>query len=205
MRQQVDCIDLHFIRHGQTNARPGVLVGATDMELSGQGEEAMRRLGPCLPEGLACLCSPLQRARQSLACITPWCRPASVEVVDALREIDFGDYEMQSFADLAGQGEDFSGMVKEYQSFIFPRGEAVVDFVARLEKLQGSLHAFRKQGQSLLIVSHGGVIRTLICLLLGLDVEKYLLFEIGYGSWTTVRLFAEGGILTRLNFQPAGV
>jgi broad specificity phosphatase PhoE len=196
------CIDLHFIRHGQTKARPGVLVGATDMELSEQGKETMRRLGPCLPDGLDCLCSPLVRARQSLACIQSGCTAASVRIVNELREMDFGSYELHSFSDLAGRGEDLSGMVRDYQSFVFPGGEAVADFLSRLKKFQKTLHTFRKQEKSLLIVSHGGVIRTLICLLLGLDVEKYLLFDIGYGSWTTVRLFSDGGVLTRLNFQP---
>jgi broad specificity phosphatase PhoE len=196
------CIDLHFIRHGQTRARPGVLVGATDIELSEQGKKTMLRLGPCLPDGLDCLCSPLIRARQSLACLQSGCTVASVSIVDELREIDFGSYELHSFADLAGQEEDVSAMARDYQSFVFPGGEAVADFLNRLKQFQNTLHAFRKQEKSLLIVSHGGVIRSLICLLLGLDVEKYLLFEIGYGSWTTVRLFSEGGVLTRLNVQP---
>ena len=94
-------------------------------------------------------------------------------------------------------------MAKAYHHYAFPGGEAVADFAARLEQVVGMLHGHREQGRSLLLISHGGVIRTLICLLLGLDISNYLLFEVGYGSWTTVRLFAEGGVLTRLNVVPA--
>ena len=198
----MDYTDIHLIRHGQIAVQPGTLVGATDVPLTSQGRSAMRGLGPHLPRKLHCLCSPMQRTRQSLECLAPFCNPASVELIDALREMDFGDYEMRSWQELVDAGEDLGSMAKAYHHYAFPGGEAVADFAARLEQVVGMLHGHREQGRSLLLISHGGVIRTLICLLLGLDISNYLLFEVGYGSWTTVRLFAEGGVLTRLNHQP---
>jgi alpha-ribazole phosphatase/probable phosphoglycerate mutase len=49
------------------------------------------------------------------------------------------------------------------------------------------------------IFAHGGVIRALICLWLGLPAKHYLLFEIDPASVSAVRLFGDQGVLTRLN------
>jgi broad specificity phosphatase PhoE len=53
--------------------------------------------------------------------------------------------------------------------------------------------------EKILIITHGGIIRHLLCLLLGLEAEKYLLFEVKSGCISSLRLFDEGGLLTGLN------
>jgi alpha-ribazole phosphatase/probable phosphoglycerate mutase len=53
--------------------------------------------------------------------------------------------------------------------------------------------------EKILIIAHGGIIRHLLCLLLGLDAEKYLLFEVKPGRVSSVQLYDEGGVLTGFN------
>ena len=140
------------------------------------------------------------RTRQTLEELQVQGAVAGVVYDGRLREIDFGSWEMKSFAELVEQGADIDAW-REYHHFCFPGGEAIADFVARLRSLADEWRLLEKKekNKQIVIITHGGVIRTMLCLLLGLDHKNYLLFEIGYGSWTTVALHTGGGVLTGLN------
>ncbi|HHB77037.1 MAG TPA: hypothetical protein ENK84_10940 [Desulfobulbus sp.] len=193
-------LHLHFIRHGRTTAPGGALLGTTEVPLSQEGRRQCTRLGRRLPKGLPCLCSPMLRTTETQEELMKQGVVSGVVFDDRLREIDFGRWEMKTFAELEQEGADISSWL-EYHHFCFPGGESIAGFVGRLQALaddwQRQVHE-DKDGQ-LLIVTHGGVIKTMLCLLLGLDHNNYLLFDVGYGSWTTVALHAQGGVLTGLN------
>ena len=193
-------LHLHFIRHGRTTAPAGVLLGATEAPLSEHGRRQCAGLGLRLPKELPCLCSPMLRTRQTLEELRGQGAVAGVVFDDRLREIDFGEWEMKSFAELVEQGADISAW-QEYYHFCFPGGESIADFVARLQTLvdEWRLQAAKEKDSQLLIITHGGVIRTMLCLLLGIDHKNYLVFDIGYGSWTTVAFHSGGGVLAGLN------
>ena len=193
-------LHLHFIRHGRTTAPRGVLLGSTDVPLSREGRLQCTGLGRRLPKGLPCLCSPMLRTPQTKDELAEQGVVSDVVFDDRLREIDFGQWEQKTFTELAREGADISGW-QEYHHFCFPGGESIAGFVTRLRDLADDWQQQVKKNSDgqLLIVTHGGVIRTMLCLLLGLDHKNYLLFDVGYGSWTTVALHAQGGVLTGLN------
>ena len=75
--------------------------------------------------------------------------------------------------------------------------EAVDDFIARIES---RLTAFKGMKEKTIgVITHGGVIRTMICLALGLDARNYLLYSISPASLTVLDLYPEGGVLSRMN------
>jgi len=187
---------IHFLRHAETTAPPGSLVGSTDVGLSAKGIEQAERLAIRLPAGVPCLCSPMLRTRQTLERLQSHGVAREVHFDKRLREMDFGDYEMKTFAEIAKSGVDMDGWL-EYTNFSFPGGESIAHFSRRLENV---LNVFRAgQEEQLLVLAHGGVIRTLLCLILGLDIKQYLLFNVEHGSWSTVQLYSRGGVLTGLN------
>jgi len=189
-------IRLHLLRHAQTTAPSGSLVGSTDVDLSEQGVLQAQRLAGRLPGGLTCLCSPMRRCRQTLDRLQANGVADEVVFDERLREMDFGDWEMKTFSDLADNDADIDAWM-EYVHFTFPGGESVDHFVDRLQDL---LVEFRtRPDEEILILTHGGVIRTLLCLTLGIAVKNYLLFNVLPASWSTVELYSEGGVLTALN------
>ena len=50
----------------------------------------------------------------------------------------------------------------------------------------------------MLVVTHGGVIRTMLCCLLGLELQKYVAFDVGYAALAVIDLFDGRGVLTAL-------
>lgn len=192
---------LLLIRHAAIDgaARP-LLVGATDLPASEQGMRDLQRLAGVLagfnPEFW--FCSPLLRARQSVARLGEFCPTAKAAVVDErLREIDFGRWEMKSFAEIAAIDQDLIPGWSEYTDFTFPGGEKVAMFCGRvagvLADLQASAH------REIAVVTHGGVIRTLICLALVLSPKNYLLFDVRPGSVAVLDLYPGGAVLAGLN------
>jgi len=186
----------HFIRHAQTTAPSGVLVGDTDVGLSAQGILQAERLADRLPKGLPCLCSPMRRCRQTLERLQAGGVISGTVFDDRLREINFGEWEMKTFADITDNGADIDAWM-EYYHFVFPGGESVAHFVHRLQEFLAEVRT--RSDDQVLVLTHGGVIRTLFCLALGLDIKNYLLFNVLFASWSTVELYSDGGVLTALN------
>ena len=115
-----------------------------------------------------------------------------------LREIDFGRWEGLLFAEIApGDSE----LVKRWSAwdreFAFPDGEAVAGFLARTGAVAERLAA--RPEETVLVVAHGGVIRALICHLLKLPPQNYLLFDVKPARLATLDLFSEGAVLTGFN------
>ena len=127
----------------------------------------------------------------------PFC--ATPELSEGLLEIDFGLWDGLTFDEIAAQ---WPGQVDRWAAFDptfgFPDGETLQGFGDRMEQLRKALVA--RPEKTLALFTHGGVVRMLICKLLGLDIRHYLLFESQVGSISRVTLFPEGrGVLMGLN------
>ena len=188
---------LLLVRHGRIEAgHQGQFIGATDAALDAQGESQVRSLAARVrrfgPE--ICYCSPLQRCRQTAAALVP---DLSTRFEDRLREIDFGEWERRTFEDIA---RDHPAQVAQWAAFApaftFPGGENLAHFVQRV---RGAAEYLRHtDARTVLAITHGGVIRLMLCHLLGLDLRKYVVFDVGYASLAVIDVFEDGGVLTAL-------
>ena len=80
--------------------------------------------------------------------------------------------------------------------FAFPGGESLRDFLDRVRRAADRLASDR--AETVLAVTHGGVIKFMLCHLLGLEPQRYVAFEIAPASLTVVRLFEGKGVLTEM-------
>lgn len=187
---------LYLLRHGETAAN-GRFIGSTDLPVSPQGYlqlDTTRDL--LLAEGISRIfCSPMLRCRQTAEYLR---FPGTIRESDWLREIDFGDWEGRTFEEIS---RDWPEKVKEWgtwsESFTFPAGESIGGFLQRIKEMKSCIDSC--DDEKILVITHGGIIRNLICLYLGLPADKYLLFEVKAGCYATLSLFSEGGVLTSLN------
>jgi len=123
-----------------------------------------------------------------------------VEFDSDLQEIDFGRWEKKSFDEIAANEPQLVNQwASNPGSFTFPEGDAIKDFVNRIKKIH--LKIAQIDQKNILIVSHGGVIRLLLCLFLSIPLDKYLLFNVQKGTFSSVELFDNGGVLTGFNIQ----
>ena len=187
---------LFLLRHGKTGLA-GKFAGSTDVDLSPTGIEQVRSLQPLLAQERfdRIFCSPMRRCRQTEQLLN---LDVEISYADDLREIDFGVWEGKEFSEIE---KDDPEMVRQWiedpEGFCFPDGECRADFIVRIERFKTLLQGLHND--KVLVITHGGVIRHLICSYLGLPNKNYLLFQIREAELTTLDCFAEGGVLTGLN------
>lgn len=189
---------LYLLRHGSTDVKSGTLVGSTDVGLNGKGLERLTGLSRQLEDIDAWYCSPMLRTRQTHDELQRHINIGQeIRYDDRLQEIDFGRWEMQSFTDISNADPDLIDSWTEYTDFVFPEGEAVGVFCERVETMLQLFMA--RDAEKIGVITHGGVIRTLICLSLGISVRNYLLFDVQPASLTVLELFDKGSVLKGLN------
>ena len=81
--------------------------------------------------------------------------------------------------------------------FTFPGGEKMGSFFERTAQVGDYISSL--PDKHIVVMTHGGMVRSLICHYLGLDWKNYILFEISDTSLTTIKLFGNKGILAGMN------
>jgi alpha-ribazole phosphatase/probable phosphoglycerate mutase len=155
---------LWLIRHGEPDAEVrGRCYGRLDVGLSDEGrrqlEDVARRLAS---EPFAAIyASPRARTHVSaeiLACS----HPCGVQIVDDLREIDFGDFEGQSYDDIARRYPDlYQRWMAHPTEAEFPNGESFASMRTRVTLAVAAL-VKRHAGESIALLTHGGAIRVVL-------------------------------------------
>lgn len=182
---------IELLRHGQTTETgPGVLRGQRDDALSPAGWQQMQqgvdaRLaanGQRLP-WQAVVSSPLQRCRcfaEDLAA-----RHALPLSIDArLMELDFGDWEGRAVDELLEdptQAPRLQAFWDDPWAHAPTNGESFAHFEARVWQVWLDLQR-QYARQSLLVVTHSGVMRLLRYRLEGQPRNQMLAYEIPHGS-----------------------
>jgi alpha-ribazole phosphatase len=191
---------LYLVRHGITGSgRDCRYLGRTDAPLNAVGRaqvEALAQLLHAKRRCGRCVCSPLQRAAQTAEILraATACAP---EVDPDLREIDFGRWEGKMFSEIRdSSAAEVERWARFSPDFAFPGGESLRDFLDRVRRAADRLAA--DQAETVLAVTHGGVIKVMLCHLLGLEPRRYVAFEIATASLTVVRLFEGKGVLSEM-------
>ncbi|AYV57944.1 histidine phosphatase family protein [Leptospira kmetyi] len=119
--------------------------------------------------------------------------------VPALQEIDFGNWEGKSFSELEQtHPEELLRWAAAPSLFSFPSGESFQAFVDRIDFIASFLK--ESSASKIVLVTHGGVISTLICLLIGIHPSSYIQFQVKSSSVSSVEIFSNGSaLLTSLN------
>lgn len=193
---------LLLARHASTGSKYlGRYLGSTDVEADQAALNGLSGLIPLVRRYRLshCLASPLIRARQTAERLVMGLGTGLAITSDQdLREIDFGTWEGLTFAEIAGQfPAEVDQWVAAPSTFVFPGGEGIGGFQERVARV-----AERVQGLSadtVLVVTHGGVVRNMICYLLGISFEHSILFDVQPGTVAVVDLFENGGLLAGLN------
>lgn len=185
--------EILVMRHPETLANAsGHLIGRSDSPISPLGELQTQALAELVAEWQPeiVFSSPLGRTLVTARTIAP--AGTSVEVLDDLREIDFGYAEGLTWDEVAEHGIvlDYSG------GPVAPGGEAGVDFAARVER--AAARVADGQSRRAAVVTHGGVFRHLLVAWLGLPAEAAWRFEVPNAGMAVVRLHSDRGVLERL-------
>lgn len=152
--------DLILIRHGETDwNRELRFQGHVDIGLNQVGHEQARRIGLRLARESAhrLYASDLMRAQETAAPVGAGLGLATVTDA-ALREQNFGAVDGMRVDDIKTQfPQEWEGWLRFEEDFCMPGGETTRQFHARI---MGAVHrlAAAHRGETLVVVTHGGVL-----------------------------------------------
>jgi len=192
-------LKLILVRHGETlSNRENRVQGVTDNELSDYGRLQAEKLAESLRsepiDGI--ISSPLKRAYQTAQAICKF-HEASIEVDSNLQEMNHGDFENISIAELREKHLPFLNQwFSDPASVAMPNGESLFDLQARawgaIEKIMGN-------SKNVLVVSHGMTIMTILCRIKSLDLSHAKEMLVDVASKTSVEFEDGKGVIMIFN------
>ena len=177
---------LYLIRHGETDYNNSLrFQGQTDIPLNQKGIEQAESAADFLRNIplQAIYTSTLIRAKTTAEIIAR-AKGMELQETDALREMSFGIWENMNTKDIQKK------YAKEWKDFFanpantkIPQGESMSDAQKRVYPVVQEILDQYPEGD-VAFVAHGGIIRVLICTMLGLDLNRAWHLHVGNASIT---------------------
>ncbi len=192
---------LLLVRHGDTELNSAERYwGRSDVKLSAAGVEQAEGLRDRLAvEKInAVYSSNLERALVTAEIIASSHQLAVITCAE-LREVNFGQLEGLNFSEISRLYPEVAKLWAERSTKLkYPGGESLVEFNTRVSKFLSRLDK-HTVGETILIVAHAGVLRTLVCQLLGIDPQRRWQIRLDLASLSILETHQQGAILSLLN------
>ena len=192
----------HLLRHGEHGLLGRVLAGrmpGVGMTERGRAEIASQAERLATEKIAAIYASPLQRTRESAEILAARLG-LPIAFRDDLLELDFGEWTGTTF-DAIRADPRWQAWSTQRSLAAIPGGESMREVQQRvvaalLELNEQHLH------ETVVLVSHGDVIRAVLLFALGMPLDFYNRIEIGQGSISTINIGASGIRVTTLGERP---
>lgn len=176
-----------LVRHGVADGAADIAVGQTDLPLSATGAEGFRKLASSWngrpPDRL--FASDLARASSSAAILgEAW--NLDVTIDPRLREMDFGDWDGRLWSEIrATEAAVLKKWMDSWWRHPAPGGESMGDVARRATAWLDEILAAHA-GETVVAVAHGGTIRTALCHVLELSLERAFHLHLDHGRVSSV-------------------
>lgn len=195
---------LWLIRHPEPeSAAEGRCYGSLDWNLSEHGVLQARGIAEKLrAEPLAAIySSPRRRCRQAAEVLAAG-RSCPFETVEALRELDFGEFEGRRYDEIE---QSHPALYREWMErpteVQFPGGECFRAMQVRVLAAASALRA-RHGGESIALVTHGGAVRIILAEALGIPPRHIFRLAQRHGAINLLRYFEEAPLAELINADP---
>ncbi len=192
---------LLLVRHGQTERNSAQRYwGRTDVKLSPAGIRQAERLRDRLAEAplSAVYSSDLRRASATAEIIASR-HDVAVTTCPELREIDFGGIEGLTFDEARQLYPEVVRLWAEQSPKLkYPAGDSITEFSNRVISFVPRLAKHTEQ-ETVLIVAHSGVLRTLLCQLLGMETRHLWQIRLDLASLSVTETYSQSAMLCSLN------
>jgi alpha-ribazole phosphatase len=177
---------IYLIRHTKPDIPDGKCYGQSDIEV----KEAEFKLTVSrihqkidLENVDKIYTSPLKRC--SLLAHALMAKQSKIVTDERIKELDFGNWELQKWEDIdSGELERWA---KNFVHEQVPEGESHMDLYNRISEFWDEIP--EEEAESLAVVTHGGVIKSLLSKILEIPLEKSFSIKVHYGELIAIRYF----------------
>lgn len=192
---------IYLVRHGETEWNHcGRYQGHSDIPLNDRGRYQAELLRERLRKVTLhrVYTSDLKRARETATIIA---RPHNLEVTEVrgLRELNFGAWEGMTSKEIAANyPREWEIWRKKTACMITPQGENFQELRARAWTAFENIVRENSQ-KNILLVAHGGSLRTIICNVLKMELDNVWYFRLDNSSVSIVDCYGDYKMLVLLN------
>ena len=182
---------IDLLRHGECEGGR-IFRGSTDVKLSDVGLQNMRGQWDWLSEQEITfeqvVSSPLLRCALFAKEIAET-HNLQLSFDDGFREIFFGDWEGRLIDDVRqSHANEIEGWMANPLKYYPPNSESTLDFYRRVKAaFENILKAYK--GQHVLLISHGGVMRSILTDMLNMPIESMNRMHIDYAGLSRIEIF----------------
>lgn len=175
---------LTVVRHTSVDGSKGICYGITDVPVSpdfrNEIEQVRQKLGEQKFDAI--FSSPLSRCTLLAEELT---KNLPVQTDSRLTELNFGDWEMTSW-DSIFESAAGKAWFADYANKPCPNGESFAELIKRTRAFLSDLE--NRTFASVLVVTHAGIVRAMMCLLQGKSPEEAFRIPVENGQIMTFNL-----------------
>ncbi len=192
---------LLLVRHGETAWNvDGRYQGQADVPLNAAGRRQAARVAERLADASlrAIYASDLKRAWETAELVA--CHhDAPLQADVRLREFDLGAWQGRTYQQIAERDpERLAAWNADRVTQSPPGGETLAQLAARVAALLEELHTTHSEG-TIALISHGGTLRVLLCVVLGYPLKRYWQFEVDNTAIAEIEWRELGPVVVRWN------
>ncbi|KRD07267.1 alpha-ribazole phosphatase [Flavobacterium sp. Root901] len=178
-------MEVYLVRHTETICEKGICYGQSDVNIAAPFDETFSRIISELPPEASIFSSPLKRCSILAKHIQQSIKTISSEEDDRLKEMNFGDWEMKNWNEIP-PGE-LNLWMEDFVNIQVSNGESFVELHDRVGRFL-SEHISEKVKEPIIIVTHAGVIRSILCHQSKLPLKEAFQNKIDFGEVIKIEL-----------------
>ncbi len=181
-------MNIYLLRHGETEQNlKGYYYGSLDVDITPKGRIQIESVSNKINSiDFDKIFSSNTKRGISSAEIILKNRDVSFIVDDRLNETNLGLFEGKSYKDIQMEYPiEFKMWSKDWKGYAPPKGECYVDFYKRVKEFFEEI--LKLKDENILIVTHGGVIRSILTYIMGEDLDMFWKFGSKNADLTLVK------------------
>ncbi|EPG72991.1 histidine phosphatase superfamily (branch 1) [Leptospira fainei serovar Hurstbridge str. BUT 6] len=189
---------LFLIRHPQIdNDQKNCFPGNDGRRLSPDGKKEAQRIGAELLEYIN-VDETLFIVSAMQCCVETWKSMEfeyknSAMFLNELEELNFGIWKNRSFGEMhRSYPENFRRFAEFDPTLAFPEGEKISSFLKRVHGVKEIILNEFSLRSNIVLISHGGILSVLLCILLELAPSEYIKFRLFSGSCSILEIYSNG-------------
>ncbi|WP_347052696.1 alpha-ribazole phosphatase [Flavobacterium olei] len=171
-------MEIYLVRHTETICKKGICYGQSDVNILEPAEEIFNRIISELPKEAVIFSSPLKRCVVLAKHIQENIDAISYQEDERLKEMNFGNWELKNWNDIPPQ--ELNPWMKDFVNIQVANGESFVELHERVGSFISE--KFSKTNQPIIIVTHAGVIRSILCHQTSLPLKEAFTNKVEFGQ-----------------------
>lgn len=173
-------MEVYLVRHTTPLIGKGICYGQTDLNLTPTYLDEFKGIKQKVPSSVDIVfSSPLIRCKQLAQYLY-----SEIQFDDRLKEIDFGKWEKKKWNHI--DKTEIDQWMKDFVNISPPKGESFIELFTRVSEFWHELISMNQD--NIVIISHAGVIRSVLAKTLDIPLKNAFKLKLSYGSVSKISI-----------------